>query len=58
MTDKPALIRMHLTQETKNRIGVSARRLGMTITEFLVACAYQHAYFDDEPAKPPPKPPD
>ena len=58
MTDKPALIRMHVTAKDKSRLVVSAKRLKLTLTDYILLCCSQFARFDDEPPKPEPKPPD
>lgn len=55
MTDKPALIRIHTTAEVKSRFVVSANRLKMSLSEYLILCANQYAHFDSEtPPNPPP----
>jgi hypothetical protein len=52
--DKPALIRIHTTAKVKSRFVKSANRLRLTLAEYLILCAEQYSYFDDEPPKKPP----
>jgi len=55
MTDKPALIRMHLAAKDKSRLVASANRLGLTLTAYILLCCSHFARFDDEPPKPQPQ---
>ena len=57
MTEKPALIRMHVTAKDKSRLVVSAKRMKLTLTDYILLCCSHFARFDDEQPKPQPKPP-